>query len=151
MAIARFKYGRVVALAATLGELLLHSSPINPSQYDWVIPVPLTRDRLRWRGFNQALLLARFLAPANQIGPDVLERWKATAAQAELNRRDRQENVRDAFRVRPSWATKIRGASVLLIDDVMTTGATVHECSAALRRAGAENVDVVVLARVTLP
>ncbi|GIW45713.1 MAG: hypothetical protein KatS3mg077_2995 [Candidatus Binatia bacterium] len=149
-AIARFKYGRIPSLAGPLAELLRYGCPWNPSDYDWLAPVPLSLERLRWRGFNQSLLLARYLSSGTHLAPTLLERVRATLPQAELGRRERQANVRGAFRVQRDFAARINGAAVLLVDDVMTTGATAHECSVALRKAGAAKIDVLVLARVAL-
>lgn len=149
-AIARFKYGRIPSLAGPLTELLRYGCTLNPSDYDWVAPVPLSLERLRWRGFNQSLLLARPLSSRAHLAPALLERVRATRPQAELGRRERQANVRGAFRVRRDFATRLKGAAILLVDDVMTTGATAHECSVGLRKAGAAHIDVLVLARVAL-
>lgn len=149
-AVARFKYGRKVTLSGALGELLRYGCPVDPFTYDWVTPVPLTLERLRWRGFNQALMLARNLFRSNNIIPTLLERTGESRPQADLGRDARLKNVRGAFRVREACRASVRGSAILLIDDVMTTGATVNECSLALKRAGARLVDVLVLARVPL-
>lgn len=149
-AIARMKYGRRVALSNALAELLGYGCPLDPFAYDWVTPVPLALDRLRWRGFNQALLLARSLVPSERVAATLLRRTRGTIPQAELGRSQRLANVRGAFQVRDAWLTLVRDASILLVDDVMTTGATANECSIALKQAGARTVDVLVLARVIL-
>jgi ComF family protein len=112
-----------------------------------LIPVPLHPERLRWRGFNQSLLLSRPLARAWNVpvDPFVLRRRRATPPQVGLDERARRLNVGGAFAVAEGASLKDLG--VLLIDDVFTTGATVNECAITLRRAGAARVDVLVLAR----
>lgn len=142
----RFKYGRDVTLAGMLGRFLAAHSPLQIDQ-DLVVPVPLHPDRLRWRGFNQALSLARRLVPRGdpRLAPMALVRQRATLAQVGLGEADRRSNIRGAFAVRDP--ARLRGRRVLLVDDVMTTGATADECAGTLRRAGARQVDVLVLAR----
>jgi ComF family protein len=116
-------------------------------QFDAVVPVPL-HWRRRWtRGFNQSELLAQ--AIARRCGAPVvnaLTRRRATSAQAGLTHAARRQNVAHAFQARPS--RRIEGKRVLLIDDVMTTGATAAACARALRRAGAQSVTLLALARV---
>lgn len=115
-----------------------------------VCPVPLHRWRLWWRRFNQSALLANALAHRTGLAamPDLLVRRRATPSQGGLGRQQRSANLRGAIAVRGRRAAAIEGRHVLLIDDVMTTGATVGACAAALRRAGAARIDVAVLARV---
>lgn len=146
----RYKYNRDVALAAPLGRLLSRACPLDVADYDVVVPVPLHLSRLRWRGFNQASLLARRVARRQQIPVDVfaLERARATRPQVELDEKQRRSNVAAAFRV--VRADRIRKRRVLLVDDVYTTGSTVNECSRVLRDAGAVRVDVLILARAIL-
>ena len=119
-----------------------------------VIPVPLHSSRLRQRGFNQAELIARGAlkslpgcAMADlQLRTGVLRRKRGTDTQTGLTRHQRRENIRGAFEVvRPE---EVAGKEVLLVDDVFTTGTTVSECAKVLRRAGAERVLVVTVARV---
>lgn len=148
--VQRFKYNRDVSLAASLGRFLSDHSPFNSYEYDAIVPVPLHDDRLRWRGFNQALLLARRVAGATQVSvaPFLLERTRPTQPQVELDETQRRNNVKNAFRAaRPEL---IRNRQFLLVDDVMTTGATADECARTLRTAGARCVDVLALARVVL-
>jgi ComF family protein len=113
--------------------------------------VPLHRFRLLKRGYNQAAILARALAGATALPliPDLLQRQRATASQQGLSGRARLENVTAAaFRVHPWQRRRVEGRAVALIDDVLTTGATVGACARVLRRAGASRVDVLTLARV---
>jgi ComF family protein len=145
----RFKYTPDITLAPTLGTLLADCG-FMPGPYDVVIPVPLHNDRLRWRGFNQALLLARPLARRRnlRIEPFALTRTRPTRPQVGLKDRERHRNIAGAFAVRNPGA--VRGLSVLLVDDVYTTGATVNECARMLRGAGARQVEVLVLARAVV-
>jgi ComF family protein len=146
----RYKYNRDVGLAGPLGQLLSERCPVVIAAYDVIMPVPLHVSRLRWRGFNQAQLLAKPLARQAGVPIDVLsmERVRPTRPQVELTEAERLRNVAHAFRVtRPE---RVRQRRILLLDDVYTTGATVDECSRELRRAGAGSVDVLVLARAVL-
>jgi ComF family protein len=115
-----------------------------------IVPVPLHYTRLVMRGFNQSGWLAQAVAKASgkPVLVDALVRTRRTPSQAGLARRARRRNVTGAFRVRRSREGRIAGAHVLLVDDVLTTGATLSACTHALKRAGARQVDVLVLARV---
>lgn len=146
----RYKYNRDVGLAAPLSRLISSHCPVDLSGYDLIVPVPLHLSRLRWRGFNQALLLARRIARDHRVpvDPFVLERTRATQPQVELDEAARRDNVARAFRV--AQAAAVRGRRVLLFDDVYTTGSTVNDCARALLQAGADTVDVLVLARAVL-
>jgi ComF family protein len=146
----RYKYNRDVSLAGPLAGLLSERCPLVIPAYDVIMPVPLHVSRLRWRGFNQAQLLAKPLARRAGVSVDPLsiERVRPTRPQVELSEAERQRNVAHAFRVtRPEC---VRQRRILLVDDVYTTGATVDECSRELKRAGAASVDVLVLARAVM-
>jgi ComF family protein len=134
------------ALAALLAEAVQGRSEPRPQL---VLPVPLGSRRLAARGYNQAWELARRVA--RRLGldarPDVLQRLLETPPQAELSRAQRLANLRAAFAVAPRHRARLAGLHVALVDDVMTTGATVSEAAAALRRAGAARVDAWVVAR----
>ena len=118
---------------------------------DLIVPVPLSRGRLLWRRFNQAALLGQQLARTTGLpfAPTALMRRRATRPQVGLTHDQRRRNVSGAFEVRRSGQALVRGRAVLLIDDVITTGATVEACAQALRRAGASRVDVLALGLVT--
>jgi len=120
---------------------------------DVIIPVPLHRKRLWKRRYNQAAELARALARISDkpYEPEALKRIKNTLQQAELSQSERQRNVAGAFRVPDHGLIKIQGRSVLLIDDVYTTGATVKAACRTLLKAGAAEVDVLTFSRVLLP
>jgi ComF family protein len=140
-----FKYGRVQTLAKPLGRFLASALP-REQTFDVIVPMPLYW-RKRWRrGFNQAALLARELARRTHIPvSNALRRVKDTAAQAGLTNAKRRRNVSGAFRARNK--TALPGQRVLLIDDVLTTGATAASCARALRAAGARQVTLLTLAR----
>ncbi len=148
--ISRFKFGGVASLARPLGILLAeYRDPEFPfSGIDLLIPVPLHTRRLRERGFNQSLLLAREVSRRRSIPLNfaALRRSRQTQPQTQLSGPQRQKNVRGAFEVRSAGA--VADKRILLIDDVFTTGATVQECAKALLDAGAKSVDVLTLARV---
>jgi ComF family protein len=132
------------------GRWLAEAGAELVAESEIVVPVPLGRWRLVLRRFNQAAILAREVARLTGLAyePQVLERRRATRAQVGLTRSQRRENVAGAFAVPPSRRAVIRGRSVLLVDDVITTGATVGACAEALKRAGAGRVNVLALARV---
>lgn len=146
-AIQAFKYHRRLDVGKALAKLGAVQNPFVEQLYDLIIPVPLHLKRLRWRGFNQSLLLARAIGQGKQIpvDPFLLERVRPTAPQTELTEKERKNNVRGAFAI--SVPEHLQGASVLLIDDVYTSGATVNECAQVLRQNGARAVDVFTLAR----
>lgn len=114
---------------------------------DIILPVPLHPKRLRWRGFNQALVLARVIGRRWQIpvDPFILVRSRETPPQTQLSEKERRKNVRGAFSL--NSRKTVKGRIILLVDDVYTSGATVNECSRVLRRAGAKEVYVLTLAR----
>jgi ComF family protein len=149
-AIHRLKYGRRRVLAEVLGELLAERYPFPPTPL--LVPVPLHRARARVRGFDQALLLGRVLARRRGLGllgPRVLRRVRPTLPQAALGARARRRNLRDAFAVRDPDA--VTGLHLLLVDDVMTSGATANACAEALLAAGAARVDVYTVGRAPCP
>ncbi|HLK85989.1 MAG TPA: ComF family protein [Candidatus Binataceae bacterium] len=143
----RHKYGLDQALGRALAEYLDAAPAMEPGAYDVIIPVPLHRARLRWRGFNQAALLGAALARRLECPLDVatLARVRATPPQTARDRIQRARNVHRAFTVRRP--ARVASRRVLLVDDVMTTGATADECARVLREAGARRIDVFTLAR----
>jgi ComF family protein len=148
-----FKYKGKTQLARPLGVLLFEAFERywGRAPVDVVLPVPLHRRRLKERGFNQALLLVRRWPlrpgmPKVPVDTDVLRRARATAPQAGLGRRGRQANIAGAFALR--HPERVAGRHILLVDDVITTGATAGECARLLLDNGAARVDVLALARV---
>ncbi len=118
---------------------------------DVIVPVPLNHRRLLWRRFNQSALLALEVArhSGRPFEPLLLQRVKRTTPQVGLSQAQRRDNVRGAFRVAKSMRPRLEGRHVLLIEDVITTGATVNACARELKRAGAQRVDVLALGLVT--
>ncbi len=141
-----YKYAAMKPLGRPLANYLDRALP-GEERFDAVVPVPL-HWRKKWhRGFNQAELLARHIARRRGIPlRNALRRRRATATQAGLASAGRRRNVEGAFAVRRN--IRLKGERILLIDDVMTTGATAGACAAALKRAGAQSVSLLTLARV---
>ena len=141
-----FKYGRVEALAGPLGRFLALALP-RTEQFDVVVPMPLHWMRRWTRGFNQSELLAREIARRAGVPVrNLARRVKATTAQAGLTNAKRRANVSGAFQV--PRAERVRGLRILLVDDVMTTGATASACARELKKAGAARVALLTVARV---
>jgi len=138
------KYDRRVRSATVLGDLLAAYITEHPLAVDVIVPVPLHAARLRERGFNQSALLAQQLAAQLKLPMSTqLVRVRSTTQQANLGRAERQANVRDAF----VWQGAPPPPRVLLIDDVLTTGATIGAAAEAIRAAGAIEVHGLALAR----
>jgi len=144
-----FKYGGRTTARATFLALARQATPLadlDPAEL--IVPVPLHRARLQERGFNQALVLARFLFPAEgkRIVPDLLIRTRSTHPQVSLSGRERRQNLGGAFAVRRP--EQVAGRRLLLVDDVLTTGTTLNECAKVLLAHGAAEVQALTLARV---
>lgn len=146
--ILQFKFGNSLvglstftALAEQAGAAAFFHEP------DLILPVPLHRKRLRWRGFNQSLLLAKSCFPhwKKKIRPDLLRRHRFTVPQTRLDGKARLRNLHKAFRVEQHLA--VQGKRILLVDDVFTTGSTLNECAKVLREAGAARIEAFTLAR----
>jgi ComF family protein len=118
---------------------------------DLVLPMPLARERLAARGFNQALELARRLARAGTLDPCLLLRLRDTPPQASLGRKERLANVRGAFGVEPLRVRELQSRRVVLVDDVMTSGASLFAAASAVRAAGACHITALVMARTDEP
>ncbi|PIW25910.1 MAG: amidophosphoribosyltransferase [Rhodospirillales bacterium CG15_BIG_FIL_POST_REV_8_21_14_020_66_15] len=153
-----FKHADRTEAAPAFGRWLARAGAELIGQADLVAPVPLHWTRLWRRRYNQSALLARALVRLARPGdrslaviPDLLVRRRRTPSQGGLGAAQRARNVRGAFRVNPRFQARLRGARVLLVDDVFTTGATVEACARVLLRAGAGAVDVLTLARVVRP
>lgn len=152
--ITDFKFHSRVELAAALAQRLLAAiERAALPRPQWVLPVPLTPQRLAERGYNQAWELARRLARSLGCRADaqLLDRPLAGRHQAELGLAQRQQNLKGAFVPHPRRQASLQGNHVAVVDDVMTSGATLREAAAALRRGGAARVDVWVLARTPAP
>lgn len=143
MFLLRGKFRADCAALHLLGKMLAEYCTHLP-EYDALVPVPLHRQRLRERGFNQSLELSRALSKkyALPIRPDMLERSRATPHQVGLDRQKRLHNLAEAF-----TAHNVQNKRILLVDDVLTTGTTLRVTSATLLQAGATCVDIAVIAR----
>ena len=145
----RLKYGRKVALAKTMARYM--APLVRPADGALLVPVPLHRGRLWQRGFNQSALVADHLSRLTGMRhePRLLRRVKRTPPLKGMSLRQRRRLVAGAFRVDPS--ADLEGRTVVLVDDVLTTGSTANACARALKRAGAGRVELVSWARVIKP
>jgi ComF family protein len=148
--ILRFKHADRIDGAATFAGWMVRAGAALIDSADVIAPVPLHRWRLIRRRYNQAAILANEIGHlrGKHVIPDLLVRRRATPSQGHLGRGQRRRNVAGAFTVHPGGAQVAQGARILLIDDVLTTGATAEACAKTLRNAGASSVDLLVLARV---
>ena len=147
--IHRCKYGGDISVGETLGEMMADFPypAFDFNDYAVVMPVPLHSRRLRERGFNQSLLLAKAIALRHKLKLDYLSlsRTMHTPPQITFGRQEREQNVKGAFMVRNP--VKLQGEKVILVDDVYTTGSTARECARTLKKAGAAAVAVLTLSR----
>lgn len=146
--ISQFKYRKELKLSKTLATLLATAVTQHNSRLpDLLLPVPLHRQRIRQRGFNQAVEIGRALSAQLKIPLDsaCVCKVKKTPPQTALSKRQRQQNIKGAFRLR--YVPEVK--SVAIVDDVMTTGATVVEIASLLKRSGVQHVEAWVLARTT--
>ena len=145
------KYSDQHHVVRLLARLMAEAGADLLADADLLVPVPLSRTRLWQRRFNQAALLAAALSREARIrfDPLLLERSRHTASQVGLTREQRKDNVSGAFRVDTARRGDLKGRNVVLIDDVITTGATVEAAARVLKRAGAARVDVLAVAMVT--
>lgn len=146
--LAQFKYQGQPGWAHSLASLM-HSAPGVDDAVDqaqWLVPMPLSLQRLAERGYNQSLLLARQLCP-HKTRDDLLLRIRHTPAQRSLPRAERLDNLQGAFVANPLQAGALRGQRVVLVDDVMTTGASLHMATLALQAAGVAHITTLVFAR----
>lgn len=148
--ILRFKHSDRLEGAPAFARWMARAGAELLAETQVIVPVPLHRFRLLSRRYNQAALLALALGKVTglSVAPDLLIRNRMTPSQGHMNREERRKNVRGAFAVRPRQMPLIQGKAVLLVDDVMTTGATLGECASVLSEAGAAAVDVLTLGRV---
>lgn len=146
--IARYKFQQQAGWAAPLATLMM-SAPWAEDMLDaadWVLPIPLSPQRLAERGYNQSWLLAHQLSP-HKADKHLLLRTRNTPSQRTLPQAERLANLVGAFAVEPLRATELHGKKVVLVDDVMTSGASLHTAARVLRAAGASQVSALVLAR----
>lgn len=148
--VSRLKYGDRIELAEFCARLMLGAGHEFWAAKPLLVPVPLHASRIRFRRYNQSLLLARALGKVLElpVDPLLLRRHKKTRSQIGLSGDGRARNVQGAFSAHPDAVVRLKGRRVVLIDDVYTTGATVKAATRALKRGGAEAVDVLTFARV---
>lgn len=148
--VQRLKYGDRAELSLSMGRMMAHAGRELLEEADMIVPVPLHRFRLWTRRFNQAALLARAIARHQDVplAFNVLARVKRTKPQVGLTKAQRGENLQGAFKVPPSAKPELEGKRIVLVDDVLTTGATANASARALLRAGAKQVDLLTFARV---
>lgn len=145
-----FKHGDKTFMAPSFIPWLMRAGSGMLNNADYLIPVPLHHSRLFMRRYNQAVLIADALSKETKIPhlPMALKRTRATPSQGHLKTEERAKNVKHAFALNPKYQDKLKNKTVILVDDVFTTGATVRECTKTLLKAGVENVHVLTLARV---
>jgi len=150
--LARLKFEGDSAMGRALAHVMQHAPGIEPALEvaQWVVPMPLSSERLRERGFNQALVLARHLGPRKTLGQALL-RIRDTAPQASLPKAQRLQNVVGTMVVHPRHAKALKGCHVVLLDDVMTTGSSLHAAALALRQVGVQHITAMVFARTDAP
>lgn len=155
--IKRFKYSKQLLNGHALGELLALSLLYNFSsseltKVDYLIPIPLYKKKHRQRGFNQAQLIAQLLAKKFSIPllNNAVERIKQTNVQEGLNVKKRKRNLRNAFLLNKEEGHKLAGCHIVIIDDVVTTGATVNSLSRVLLESGVKRIDVWCICRTSL-
>lgn len=148
--ILTFKHSDDIHGAPVYGQWLARAGAVLLAEADLVAPVPLHPRRLLRRRYNQAGLLAQAAGKraGTPVAVDLLRRRRHTPTQAQKSPPARRRNVQGAFAVHERWKNRVQGRRIVLVDDVLTTGATVEECARVLCRAGAGAVDVLTLARV---
>ncbi|MDZ7824535.1 MAG: ComF family protein [Ahrensia sp.] len=148
--VTRLKYGDRTDLAPWMADWMIRAGRELIPECDLIVPIPLHRMRYFARRYNQAAELGRAIAHKTNIAfaPEALTRVRATKQQVGLNERQRRDNVRGAFKVPPEAEIKIAGRTILLVDDVLTTGATANAAARQLFKAGALKVYVLTFSQV---
>ena len=150
--VTRYKFHGEAGWSRTFATLMRSAPWVEPAleEAELVLPMPLARERLAERGFNQAFELAKQLAPT-RTDATLLLRIRHTPAQSALDRASRIANVKGAFALDPLRPGAVAGKNVAIVDDVMTSGASIHAAARVLREAGAAKVTAIVLARTDEP
>jgi len=146
----RFKYGDTQHAAVPFAKWIHMAGQEHIERADMIIPVPLHWQRLWRRRFNQSALLATALTRISHIPThlDILKRIRFTGPQKGLSKKNRQKNVRMAFQIDTKFKDSLKGKNVILIDDVMTSGSTLNECSKVLKSRGVKHITALTIARV---
>lgn len=146
--VQEFKFKEQTGWATSMAHLMRSTPWVEPAleATDVLIPVPLSRERLQERGFNQVLVLAKALCP-EKVNINILQRTQNTGPLSSMDRKQRQESVERAYVVDATQLNLVRGKKTVLLDDVMTTGATLQSAAKALRKAGASHITALVFAR----
>ena len=146
--VQEFKFKELTGWARSMATLLRSTPWVEPAldAADLLVPLPLSSTRLRERGFNQAALLAQALCQ-HKVDEHILQRVRHTDPLSSMDRAQRVRNIRDAYALTAAASSKLRGKKVVLLDDVMTTGASLHSAAHVLRQAGAVHITALVFAR----
>jgi len=146
----RLKYSDKLHIAKHFASMLFKKIHKDAQGFDFIIPVPMHRKKMRSRLYNQAALMVTHLSDYSGVAPlhNGLLKTKYHESQTGLSRSVRKENIKNTFEINKKYADVIKGKNILLVDDVYTTGATVNECSRVLKRGLCKSVTVVTLARV---
>lgn len=150
--IHRFKYNDQLHVLDYLVNLMINMGRELIEQADIIIPVPMHKNKLLKRGYNQAALLAMRIASKKKLEyiPQLMIKTKNTTSQAQLNQKQRLKNVKNSIELNPKYKEKIKGRKILLIDDVITTGATINESCKVLRKEDPDKIFVLTLAKKIL-
>lgn len=150
--IHKLKYNDKTYLTEIFADWFLRIIPEINDQIDYVIAVPIHKIKLLKRGYNQASLLARKLSAKTKLYylPNCLEKTINTISQSGLRKQDRAKNIKKSFKINESLIDKIKGKNLLLIDDVLTTGATINACSRILKKNGVNKIYVLTVGRTSL-
>jgi ComF family protein len=146
------KYKGFSKLGLFLGEYIsakiIEEYPLLQSKYDFICPVPLHRTKVRERGYNQSEFIVTGLNNILKLNyhPDIIFRSKYTKSQTTLPYPERKANIKDAFRMNPAYADKVKKKRIILVDDVVTTGSTLNEIIKVLKQSGVTNVFAITLA-----
>lgn len=148
--IGDFKYRDATYVAKKLARFLFNQARQEINESEIILAVPLHKKRLRHRKFNQSLMLCRAMLPhvsKTKLYPDFLLRIKNTTTQVGLRKKQREQNLRQAFAINPKYLEIVKDKKILLIDDVMTTGTTLENCAKVLKKSGAAKITVLTIAR----
>lgn len=147
--IHNFKYYEKTEFANNIAKVMISNAREIIDQSDLITAIPMHKDKLRSRGYNQAAILAASIAKYSNINyiPDILIKHKSSESQSGLNREERKANVKNTFKLNPKYSESAFRKNILIIDDVLTTGATASECAKVLRRSGCKRIYLLTIAR----